>query len=185
MDKRKYNLGDLSFSDALDLLQSEGYKMTRKEEYDDCDIVVIVVPTIEDAPNAKYYKDYGYMLFYFESECEASDELIGCLHCGGLYTCAAIFHGNDNITYSEAFCTPNTMLPLGSTLINDDSDDERSEREDANDDNDRCDDAKDEEQTAPHEAKNDNKNDKRSIDQNENVTISNKRSRTDTSSESQ
>jgi len=121
--KVKYDMNKLSFTEALDLLHTQGYKFRNElvlyPQSENTKFVCINVPDGESGPyNAKYYKDFGYCLGWFETMEEAVDEYIGCILHGGLYTCLALFEGEKNLAERK----PNGehidwahMLPKGDT----------------------------------------------------------------------
>lgn len=121
-EARGHDIANLSYSATIELLHKEGYQLNETEgkgEY------IAVVVHSWDEFDAKYYKEVGYSVIHHESH----DDLIGfmgVLLCGGVYTCAALFKGEKNITGKNPL---ETFLPSGDVRVEEDEDDEDDEEE--------------------------------------------------------
>ena len=124
---RGYDILNLSYSATIELLHKEGYELNVTEG--EGEYVAVVVHSWDEV-DATFYKEVGYSVIHHESK-EELDGFVGVLHCGGVYTCAALFKGEKNITGELAKnFQPETHLPTGNTRVEDEEDEDEEGNED-------------------------------------------------------
>lgn len=117
-----HNIAELSYSATIELLHKEGYQLN--DSHGQGNFVMIMVHSAEEA-DVEFYKEAGYSLFQYESEQDLRENA-DVVHCGGIYTCAAIYNGETNITDDDHL---DTFLPAGDTVVVEEEEEEEEDDE--------------------------------------------------------